>query len=162
MEGYVLQLTAHRGEGFVLCSCCSCLVMWCWSPLCGNHPSLHLWDDGQLQAEYLLPLSPEFVVYLLADPLCVCVCVQTPSILSWAAQDAAHNIYNTPNIFAIWGVEQITADLLQKGGLEAAGARSRRRAQQVGGCGVSLGCVWLVGQAFTTNICSSLHLGMMV
>ena len=70
------------------------------------------------------------------------VCVQTPSILSWAAQDAAHNIYNTPNIFAIWGVEQITADLLQKGGLEAAGVRSRRRAQQVGGWGVELGlCV---------------------
>eukprot|EP00891_Asterochloris_glomerata_P006216 jgi/Astpho2/6216/Aster-03623 len=56
---------------------------------------------------------------------------QTPSILSWATQDAAHNIYNTPNIFAIWGVERVTADLLQKGGLEAAGIRSARRAQQV-------------------------------
>lgn len=70
--------------------------------------------------------------------------MQTPSILSWATQDAAHNIYNTPNIFAIWGVERVTADLLQKGGLEAAGIRSARRAQQVGGWG-ALGLCGLWG-----------------
>ena len=82
---------------------------------------------------HLCLLSSPFACLL--TPL-VTVCVQTPSILSWTAQDAAHNIFNTPNIFAIWGVEQITADLLQKGGLEAAGIRSARRAQQVGGWGV--------------------------
>ena len=81
-------------------------------------------------------------IFLLTHSLSVCV--QTPSILSWATQDAAHNIYNTPNIFAIWGVEQITADLLQKGGLEAAGIRSTRRAQQV--------CAWAACLAGPLNL----------
>lgn len=57
--------------------------------------------------------------------------MQTPSILSWKTQAEAGNIYNTPNIFAIWALECITADLLAKGGLEVAGKRARRRAQQV-------------------------------
>ena len=58
-------------------------------------------------------------------------CLQTPSILSWKVQADAANVYNTPNIFSIWALEQITADLIAKGGLEAAGKRSRRRAQAV-------------------------------
>lgn len=56
---------------------------------------------------------------------------QTPSILSWKTQADCANVYNTPNIFAIWALEHITADLLAKGGLEAAGKRARRRAQVV-------------------------------
>jgi phosphoserine aminotransferase len=57
--------------------------------------------------------------------------VQTPSILSWKVQADNGNIYNTPNIFSIWALECITADLLAKGGLVTAGDRARRRAQLV-------------------------------
>ncbi|DBB11597.1 hypothetical protein WJX82_002752 [Trebouxia sp. C0006] len=56
---------------------------------------------------------------------------QTPSILSWKVQADNGNIYNTPNIFSIWALECITADLLAKGGLVTAGDRARRRAQLV-------------------------------
>ena len=38
--------------------------------------------------------------------------VQTPSIMSWKTQSDASNIYNTPNIFSIWGLQLLTADLL--------------------------------------------------
>ncbi len=57
--------------------------------------------------------------------------VQTPSILSWKVQADSGNIYNTPNIFSIWALECITADLLAKGGLVTAGDRARRRAELV-------------------------------
>ncbi|DBA68540.1 hypothetical protein WJX79_008013 [Trebouxia sp. C0005] len=56
---------------------------------------------------------------------------QTPSILSWQVQADSGNIYNTPNIFSIWALECITADLLAKGGLVTAGDRARRRAELV-------------------------------
>lgn len=56
---------------------------------------------------------------------------QTPSILSWKTQADCGNVYNTPNIFSIWALECITADLLAKGGLVTAGDRARRRAQLV-------------------------------
>ena len=57
--------------------------------------------------------------------------MQTPSILSWKTQADCANVYNTPNIFAIWALEHITADLLAKGGLAVAGKRAKRRAQVV-------------------------------
>ncbi len=57
--------------------------------------------------------------------------LQTPSILSWKVQADSANIYNTPNIFSIWALECITADLLAKGGLVTAGDRARRRAELV-------------------------------
>lgn len=56
---------------------------------------------------------------------------QTPSILSWKVQADSGNIYNTPNIFSIWALECITADLLAKGGLGIAGDRARQRAELV-------------------------------
>lgn len=56
---------------------------------------------------------------------------QTPGILSWKTQADSGNIYNTPNIFAIWALECITADLLAKGGLVTAGDRAKRRADLV-------------------------------
>ena len=57
--------------------------------------------------------------------------MQTPSILSWKTQADCGNIYNTPNILAIWALECITADLLTKGGLVTAGDRAKRRADLV-------------------------------
>lgn len=57
--------------------------------------------------------------------------MQTPGILSWKTQADSGNIYNTPNIFAIWALECITADLLAKGGLVTAGDRAKRRADLV-------------------------------
>ena len=57
--------------------------------------------------------------------------MQTPSTLSWKTQADCGNIYNTPNIFSIWALECITADLLAKGGLVTAGARAKRRADLV-------------------------------
>ena len=51
--------------------------------------------------------------------------------MSWKTQADCGNIYNTPNIFSIWALECITADLLAKGGLVTAGLRAKQRADLV-------------------------------
>lgn len=79
--------------------------------------------------------------------------VQTPSILSWKTQADCANVYNTPNIFAIWALEHITADLIAKGGLEVAGKRARRRAQAVSSPSVTcLACVIMMSM-----YCHTIH-----
>lgn len=57
--------------------------------------------------------------------------MQTPSILSWKTQADCGNVYNTPNVFSIWALECITADLLAKGGMVTAGQRAKQRAELV-------------------------------
>lgn len=70
-------------------------------------------------------------IVIVRDDLIGSELPQTPSIMSWKTQADCGNIYNTPNIFSIWALECITADLLAKGGLVTAGQRAKQRADLV-------------------------------
>uniref|UniRef100_A0A7S1I371 phosphoserine transaminase n=1 Tax=Eutreptiella gymnastica TaxID=73025 RepID=A0A7S1I371_9EUGL len=55
---------------------------------------------------------------IVRHDLLECGADHLPSILSWKMQHQCGNIYNTPNVFGIWAMNEVIKDFMRKGGME--------------------------------------------